>query len=265
MTLPKPLSPDSTQATALVQEQAQLAQAQAELTHARATLEAFSHAVSHDLRAHLRHITAYSGLLREELGAGMSSDATHFLDTVTQAARLLGQQMEGLVALSKLDRTQPKKVALDQPVLIALAQASLAQEAAGRQIDWQVADDFPVLHGDAAMVQQVWQHVLSNALKFTRPRAVARIQIGWQTEPHTGHCALFVKDNGVGFRVSATAHEQIFGVFRRLHSASEFEGLGLGLALARKLVERHAGSMAAEGGLDAGCVVRFSWPQALGH
>ncbi len=246
-------------------EAASLAQLQAELTQARAGMETFSHAVSHDLRAHLRHITAYSGLLREELGADMTSDATHYLDTVTQAARLLGQQMEGLVALSKLERMNPKKVALNQPALIAQALAGLAQEAAGRQIDWQVADDFPVLQGDAAMVQQVWTHLLSNALKFTRPRDVACIQVGWQAEPGTDQCTLFVKDNGVGFRLSANAQEQMFGVFRRLHSASEFEGLGLGLAVARKLVERHGGAMGAEGGLDAGCLVRFTLPHALAH
>ncbi len=240
-----------------------LVQLQAELSQAHAGAEAFTHAVSHDLRAHLRHITAYSSLLREELGADMTADATHFLDTVTQAARLLGQQMDGLVALSKLDRVTPKKVALDQPALIAQALAGLAKQTAGRQIDWQVADDFPVLHGDAAMVQQVWTHLLSNAIKFTRPQDGARIQVGWQTQPDSGHCELFVKDNGVGFRLSETAHEQMFGIFRRLHSASEFEGLGLGLALARKLVERHGGAMAAEGGLDAGCVVRFTLPQTL--
>ena len=240
-----------------------LVQLQAELAQAHAGAEAFTHAVSHDLRAHLRHITAYSGLLREELGAGMTADATHYLNTVTQAARLLGQQMEGLVALTRLDRVNPKKVVLNQPALIAQALAGLAQEAAGRQIDWQVADDFPALHGDAAMVQQVWGHLLSNALKFTCPRDVAHIQIGWRAQPDSGHCELFVKDNGVGFRLSETAHEQMFGVFRRLHSTNEFEGLGLGLALARKLVERHGGAMAAEGGLDAGCIVRFTLPQTL--
>ena len=258
-------SPSSSAAFGPASDAASLAQLQAELAQAHAGMEAFAHAVSHDLRAHLRHITAYSGLLREELGADMTADATHFLDTVTSAARLLGQQMDGLVALTKLDRTQPKKMALDQPVLIAQALAGLVQETAGRQIDWQVADDFPVLHGDAAMVQQIWAHLLSNAIKFTRPRDVARIQVGWQAEPHTGHCALFVKDNGVGFRLSATAQEQMFGVFRRLHSASEFEGLGLGLAMARKLVERHGGAMGAEGGLDTGCVVRFTLPQTLTH
>lgn len=241
---------------------ASLAQLQADLAQARAGVEVFSHAMSHDLRAHLRHITAYSGLLREELGSGLNSDATHYLDTVTQAARLLGLQMEGLVALSKLDRAKPKPVALNQPVLIAQALAGLAQDTTGRQIDWQVADDFPVLQGDAAMVQQVWGHLLSNAIKFTRPRDLARIQVGWQVQPSSDHCVLFVKDNGVGFRLSATAQEQMFGVFRRLHSASEFEGLGLGLALARKLVECHDGAMKAEGGLDAGCTVRFTLPQA---
>jgi light-regulated signal transduction histidine kinase (bacteriophytochrome) len=240
---------------------ASLVQLQAELAQSRAGAQAFAQAVSHDLRAHLRHITAYTGLLREELGADMTADASHYLNTVTEAARLLGQQMGGLVALTQLDRVNPKKVALNQATLIAQARSGLAQEASGRQIEWQVADDFPALQGDAAMVQEVWTHLLSNAIKFTRPRAVARIQIGWQAEPDTGHCALFVKDNGVGFRWSATAHEQMFGVFRRLHSASEFDGLGLGLALARKLVERHGGAMAAEGGLDAGCLVRFTLPQ----
>ena len=243
-------------------EAASLAQLQAELAQARAGAETFSHAISHDLRTHLRHITAYSGLLREELGAGLTSDATHYLDTVTTAARLLGQQMEGLVALSQLERVNPKKVALNQPALIAQSLAGLAHQTAGRQIDWRVADDFPVLQGDAAMVQQVWGHLLSNAIKFTRPRDVARIQVGWQAHAGTNNYVLFVKDNGVGFRLSATAQEQMFGVFRRLHSASEFEGLGLGLALARKLVERHGGAMEAEGGLDAGCAVRFTLPQA---
>ena len=237
-----------------------LTQLQAELTQARATLDAYSHAVSHDLRAHLRHITAYAGLLREELGADLTSDATHYLDTVTQAARLLGQQMEGLLALSKLDRITPKKVALDQATLVAQALADLAPQTAGRQIDWQVANDFPALQGDAAMVQQVWGHLLSNAIKFTRPRPVARIQVGWQLQSDTDRCALFVRDNGVGFRLSAGAQEQVFGVFRRSHPASEFEGLGLGLALARKLVKRHGGDMAAEGSSDAGCVIRFTLP-----
>ena len=265
MTLPEPPSPAAHQATELAQGQAQLAQLQAELAQARAGMDAYSHALAHDLRAHLRHITAFSGLLREELGTDMTSDATHFLNTVTQAARLLGLQMEGLVALSKLDRVNPKKVALNQSALIAQALAGLAQETAGRQIAWQVADDFPALQGDAAMVQQVWTHLLSNAIKFTRPRDVARIQVGWQAQSGTGQCTLFVKDNGVGFRLSANAQEQMFGVFRRLHPASEFEGLGLGLALARKLVERHGGAMGAEGGLDAGCLVRFTLPHALAH
>jgi light-regulated signal transduction histidine kinase (bacteriophytochrome) len=235
-----------------------LAQLQAELAQARAGMEAFTYAVAHDLRAHLRHITAYSGLLREELGAGLNADATQYMDTVTQAARLLGQQMEGLVALSKLDRITPKKVPLDQSALITQALAKLAHESAGRQIDWQVADDFPQLQGDATMVQQVWSHLLSNAIKFTRPRDKAVIQIGWQVQPVTGHCAFFVQDNGVGFNVPTP--DQMFGVFRRLHPASEFEGLGLGLALARKLVERHKGEIWAQSERDAGCLIRFTLP-----
>jgi light-regulated signal transduction histidine kinase (bacteriophytochrome) len=233
----------------------QLAAAQAELVD-------FAYTVSHDLRANLRHISAYAGLVREDLGHSASVDAgvASYLDTITNSARLMGLQIDGLMALSQLDRASLQSEALDLRALLEQARAALAGEAAGRAIDWQVADDFPAVLGDAALVRQIWGQLLSNALKFTRPRSQAVIQVGWQLPSGATHCTLFVRDNGVGF--NPKQQDQLFHVFRRLHSANEFEGVGMGLALTRKLVERMDGEVKAEGELDHGCRVSFTLPLA---
>lgn len=242
-----------------LQEQ-ELNRLRAELQAARDALGDFAYVVSHDLRANLRHITAYAGLVREELGDAPPAEALSYLDTVTSAARLMGRQIDGLMAWSMLDRAELDATTLDVRALIEEARQALAGEAAGRRIDWQVAADLPPLRGDAALVRQLLGHLLSNALKFTRPRTSAVIQIGWQPPAEDGRCTLFVQDNGVGF--NPQQQSKLFHVFQRLHSASEFEGLGLGLALARKIVERHGGSIRAEGEPDAGCCVRFTLPLA---
>lgn len=241
------------------QEQ-ELSRLRAELQAARDALGDFAYVVSHDLRANLRHISAYAGLVREELGAAPPAEALTYLDTVTSAAKLMGRQIDGLMAWSRLDRAEMDNATLDVRGLLEEARQALADEAAGRQIDWQVAADLPPLRGDAALVRQLLGHLLSNALKFTRPRAPAVIHIGWQPPANEGLCTLFVRDNGVGF--NPQQQDKLFHVFQRLHSASEFEGLGLGLALARKIVERHGGSIRAEGKPDAGCCIRFTLPLA---
>lgn len=246
-------------APASPQEQ-ELARLQAELQAARDALGDFAYVVSHDLRANLRHITAYAGLVREELGDALAEDVAHYLDTVTNAAKLMGRQIDGLMAWSQLDRTVLEPEVLDLRVLLAEARQGLESEAAGRQIDWQVAPNLPPLRGDAALVRQLLAHLLSNALKFTRPRTPAVVQVGWESSAEAGWCVLFVRDNGVGF--NPQQQDKLFHVFQRLHSAGEFEGLGLGLALARKIVERHGGSICAEGAPDAGCCIRFTLPLA---
>ncbi len=241
------------------QEQ-ELNRLRAELQAARDALGDFAYVVSHDLRANLRHISAYAGLVREELGDSTPADVVSYLDTVTNAAKLMGRQIDGLMAWSQLDRTELDAATLDVQALVAEARHALAAEAAGRQIDWQVAADLPPLRGDAVLLRQLFAHLLSNALKFTRPRAPAVISIGWQPPAEDGLCLLFVRDNGVGFNPQQQG--KLFHVFQRLHSASEFEGQGLGLALARKIVERHGGSIRAEGALDAGCCIHFTLPLA---
>jgi len=246
-------------APASPQEQ-ELVRLRAELQAARDALGDFAYVVSHDLRANLRHITAYAALVREELGDVPPAEALTYLDTVTSAARLMGRQIDGLMAWSQLDRVELDAATLDVHALIEEVCQALAGEAAGRQVDWQVAADLPPLRGDAALLRQLLGHLLSNALKFTRPRTPAVIHIGWQPPVENGLCLLFVRDNGVGF--NPQQQDKLFHVFQRLHSASEFEGLGLGLALARKIVERHGGSIRAEGEPDAGCCIRFTLPLA---
>ncbi len=237
----------------------ELERLQAELQSARAALGDFAYVVSHDLRAQLRHITAYSGLLREELQGQLNGDAAHFLDTVTQAAQLMGRQIDGLMAWSLLDRVALQPMAVEASMLVHEAQQALAREAAGRTVQWQVSDTLPRLHGDAALLRQLFSHLLSNALKFTRTRDTAVIEIGSEAAAD-GRAAIYVRDNGVGYNPIQQA--KLFHVFQRLHSAGQFEGLGLGLALSRKIVERHGGDIHIEGALDAGCRVGFTLPRA---
>lgn len=229
----------------------------AELDAARAALGDFAYVVSHDLRAQLRHITAYSDLLREELEGRLSGDAAQFLDTVTHAARLMGRQIDGLKEWAQLDRVELQPMAIDTGALLAEVQQALAEQARGRQVQWQVAAELPSLRGDGALLRQLFTHLLSNALKFTRPRETAVIEIGAEAAP-PGFVALQVRDNGVGYNPAQQA--KLFHVFQRLHSASQFEGLGLGLALSRKIVERHGGSIVMEGAVDAGCRVTVTLP-----
>jgi two-component system OmpR family sensor kinase len=235
-------------------------QLERQLAAARAGLADFAYTVSHDLRASLRHIRAYTELVCEELGQSVDAGVMSYLDTVTNSARLMGQQIDALMALSQLDRVSPQIETLDVREPLARARIALEGEATGRTIDWQLAEDFPTVLADAAMLQQIWSQLLSNALKFTGPRAQAEIRVGWQPLPGARHCSLFVQDNGVGF--DPKQQDKLFQVFRRLHSASEFEGMGMGLALTRKLVERLGGEVRAEGALDAGCRVSFSLPLA---
>jgi len=238
----------------------ELERLRSELQGARAALGDFAYAVSHDLRANLRHITSYAALLREEAGPALTGEPAGYLATVSNAARLMGRQIDGLMAWSQLDRAELHETVLDTGALIAEARAQLADECAGRPIDWQVPAGLPALRGDGALLRQLLVHLLSNALKFSRPRLTAVIQLGWQPGDAADQVELFVRDNGVGF--DPARQDKLFHVFQRLHSASQFEGLGLGLALSRKIVERHGGRIRAEAGPDAGCRISFSLPLA---
>lgn len=232
---------------------------QRELSQARAELEGFTYSVSHDLRASLRHVSAYVQIIREDLGDQSNAAAAAHLDTVSQAARQMQRQIDGLMELSRLTRAEMQLSTLDAGQLVRDVCAALAPVLAGRVVQWQVASDFPALKGDPALIRQALTQLLSNAAKFTGTRAVAEIKVSWQMTD-SGLCALTVADNGAGF--NPQYQDKLFHAFQRLHSARQFEGIGMGLALTRKIVERHGGAVWASGAPDAGCSFSFTLPLA---
>jgi light-regulated signal transduction histidine kinase (bacteriophytochrome) len=149
--------------------------------------------------------------------------------------------------------------AVDLAELMPDVLASLAPALAERTLAWHVAPDMPPLRADAALMQEVLEHLLSNAIKFTARRPVATVDITWQATDG-GLCTVTVRDNGAGFNPQYSA--KLFHAFQRLHTTREFDGLGMGLALTRKIIERHGGTVMAQGEVDAGCRVSFTLPLA---
>ncbi|TSE33930.1 sensor histidine kinase [Tepidimonas charontis] len=230
-------------------------------------LEAFAYSVSHDLRAPLRHITAYLGLLREDLGVPVSDAVQEDLATIDEAAARMGQLIEGLLAFARLGRAALQR----QPVpMLDLLLSSInrvqhdpALRRAPGEYELHLPATLPVVDGDPLLLSQVWDNLLGNAFKYSRPRHPAVIQVEGGVQPAAGggQEAIFrVRDNGVGFDDRHASN--LFGVFQRLHRPQEFEGTGIGLALCRRIVERHGGRIGATARPDAGATFWFTLPLA---
>ena len=226
-------------------------------------LEAFSYSVSHDLRAPLRHISSFVDMLREDLGPDADASAIKHLSTIANSAQHMGQLIEGLLAFSRLGRAP---LARREVAMGALLQSSLnrvqhdpALQRPADQVHWQLPTDMPTVQGDAMLLSQVWDNLLSNALKYSRKREVANIAVSWRLDT-SGELVFTVQDNGVGFDPKRA--DRLFGVFQRLHRTSEFEGTGIGLALCRRIVERHGGRIWADSEPGAGSRFCFALPSA---
>lgn len=228
-----------------------------QLLAANRDLESFSYSVSHDLRSPLRHISSFVSLLEEHLGVERDETTSRYLGTIGNSARHMSQLIDGLLAFSRLGRAAVNIAPVDFNHLVSAVVSQIAHDTEGRVVDWQIAPDLPVVHGDALLLREVWANLLGNAFKYTRPRERALIDVGWHIEPVRGY-VFSVRDNGVGFDTKYS--QKLFGVFQRLHRASEFEGTGIGLALTRRIVERHGGSVWAESRLGEGSVFHFSLP-----
>jgi signal transduction histidine kinase len=227
----------------------------AELEAANKELESFSYSVSHDLRAPLRHIDGFSQMILDRHGEQMPPDALRLLKQVTAGARRMGHLIDDLLAFSRLGR-QPltvRPVSVDAIVRETLEE--LSKEQAGRTVDVRIGP-LPECAGDKGLLKQVYANLLGNAFKFTRKREVAVIEVGFAGDRLTG--AYFVKDNGAGFNPRYV--DRLFGVFQRLHSASEFEGTGVGLSIVQRIVQRHGGRIWAEGDVDKGAAFHFTLP-----
>ncbi|WP_066253624.1 PAS domain-containing sensor histidine kinase [Hydrogenophaga flava] len=228
-----------------------------QLLAANKDLESFSYSVSHDLRSPLRHISSFVSLLEEHLADKGDDTTQRYLGTIGNSARHMSQLIDGLLAFSRLGRSAVNVMPVDFTMLVEAVVSQIAHDTEGRVVDWVVAPDLPVVQGDALLLREVWANLLGNAFKYTRPRERARIEVGWSVDPAVGY-TFYVKDNGVGFDTKYA--QKLFGVFQRLHRASEFEGTGIGLALTRRILERHGGSIWAESQQGEGSTFHFSLP-----
>ncbi len=239
--------------------QQRVEQLERELAQARLALEDFTYSVSHDLRASLRHVISYLRIAREDLGDGLDPAVSAHLDTAAGAAAQMGRLMDGLMELSRVGRAVMQQGEVDLVRMVDDLRRTLQDKAEGRQIVWSIAPDLPRVRGDMAMLSQMLGCLLDNAMKFSRDSASSQIAVQWNLLEH-GLCEIHIQDNGVGF--DPRMQDRLFRVFQSLHSARQFDGIGVGLALARRVVERHGGQIRASSGPGLGCRVSLSLPLA---
>ncbi len=236
----------------------ELQQSVDELTSVNQELEAFTYSVSHDLRAPLRHISGFSELLERHVGGALDEKGKRYLGTIGAAVVRMGMLIDDLLMFSRIGRGElhAGPVRLDDVVQAVLPE--LGQEIARRKVRLELRP-LPVVHGDSALLQVVFANLLSNALKYTRPREEPRVEVGTDAA-RDGRVVVFVRDNGVGFDMQYVG--KLFGVFQRLHSPEEFEGTGIGLATVQRIVHKHAGLVWAEGAVEKGATFYVALPPA---
>lgn len=231
----------------------------AELTSANQELEAFSSSVAHDLRAPLRAINGYAQVVLNDHAQALDDAGRRKLDSIIDRARKMGDLIDDLLEFSRVGRAAVQQSALDMNLLVQETAAEALAHCPERKIELSVGK-LPAASGDRAMLRQLWVNLICNAIKYTRPRAQAKIEVGGSF--HAGEDVYWIKDNGVGFQMEY-AHK-LFGVFQRLHSAKEFEGTGVGLALVKRIVSRHGGRVWAQGEPGKGATFSFTLPRKGG-
>ncbi|MBB6092953.1 light-regulated signal transduction histidine kinase (bacteriophytochrome) [Povalibacter uvarum] len=217
-------------------------------------LESFSYSISHDLRAPFRHIVGYTQLLRDR-EKNLSEKAQHYLESINEAAATAGQLVDDLLSFSHLGRTSLAHGNVDMNKLLQEVLRTVEPDIRERQVVWQL-ERLPSAWGDAAMLRQALVNLIGNAIKYSRDRTPATISV--RGDGNERECIYEVRDNGVGFDMRYV--HKLFGVFQRLHRMEDFEGTGIGLALTKRIVERHGGWISAEGEVDRGACFRFAIP-----
>lgn len=228
----------------------------ARLESANKELEAFSYSVSHDLRAPLRHLNGYAHALAEDFEAVLGDKGQEYLGNITKAVEQMNALIEDLLSFARAGQQLLEATEVDFKELVRHVIAEMAPEQGPRQIQW-VVQPLPKVHGDAAMLRQVWVNLISNAIKYTRQKDQARIEIGCELSSDQEQI-FFVRDNGAGFDMKYAT--RLFGLFQRLHNRDQFEGTGLGLANVRRIINRHSGRTWAEGEPGEGATLYFSLP-----
>jgi len=229
-----------------------------QLESANKELEAFSYSVSHDLRAPLRHIDGFASMLAAHAAEALDEKSRRYVQVITDAAKRMGRLIDDLLSFSRHGRADLNFVPVKLSGLVEEVRRQLGSEVAGRSITWKIGP-LPEMKVDVAMMHQVFANLIGNAVKYTRRRDEAVIEIG--AEISAEEVTVFVRDNGAGF--NPKYKDRLFGVFQRLHSESEFEGTGVGLANVKRIIHRHGGRTWAEGEVDQGATFYFALPIAM--
>ncbi|HEL3160459.1 TPA: PAS domain-containing protein [Stenotrophomonas maltophilia] len=239
----------------------------AQVSEVNRELEAFSYSVSHDLRAPLRHVAGFSDKLSRHLGDAADDKSRHYLEVISSSARRMATLIDDLLVYSRLGRAAMRQQTVDMQSLVADTRAMLDSnlqaeaESSGHahHVEWSIAP-LPIVVGDENMIRQVWLNLLGNAVKYSGNREPAKIRVDYQPQPDGGH-QFTVSDNGAGFDMAYAG--KLFGVFQRLHKASDYPGTGIGLASVRRVLTRHGGRIWAEAEPDVGATFHFYLPPAI--
>jgi PAS domain S-box-containing protein len=242
----------------VIERTAQYEAANKSLEAANKELEAFSYSVSHDLRAPLRAIDGFAHILADEYGDKLDETALRHLHVIRRNVGRMADLIDDLLAFSRMSRAEMTLIPVNMESLVREAFEDVRSAVPERNIELRLGP-MPPARGDRAMIRQVLVNLLSNAVKFTASRPIAVIEVEGGTV-EDGQNAYRVKDNGVGFDMRFA--DKLFAVFERLHGAGEFEGTGIGLAIVKRVINRHGGKVWGEGKVDEGACMHFTLPQA---
>ena len=220
-------------------------------------LEAFAYSVSHDLRAPVRHIAGFTELLQKHAGPALDGNGRHHIEMILDSAKRMGSLVDDLLAFSRIGRAETQKTTVDLEQLVKSIVNEIEPDTRDRHVAWRIGD-LPNCYGDPSMLRLVFANLVWNAVKFTRTREHAEIQID-SLNHSPDEIIVFVKDNGVGFDMKYK--DKLFGVFQRLHSQEAFEGTGIGLATVQRIVHRHSGRTWGKGAVDNGATFYVALPK----
>jgi PAS domain S-box-containing protein len=223
-------------------------------------LEAFAYSISHDLRAPLRHMAGFTELLQKKISSVVDEKSKHYILMMLDSAKRMGNLIDDLLAFSRIGRAETQRTLVSLEQLVREALTEVRDDTEGRNIAWKIGA-LPDFYGDRSMLRLVLVNLISNAIKFTRTRPQAEIEIGC-ADGNSDDLVVFVRDNGVGFDMKYV--NKLFGVFQRLHQSDAFEGTGIGLATVQRIIHRHGGKVWAEGVVDSGATFYFSAPKPQG-
>lgn len=219
-------------------------------------LKSFSYSISHDLRAPIRHINTFTKLLYDEIKDYLNENSNKIYNNIIYSANKMANLIDDLLNFFRLSRNEMNLIRVDLNKIIFEIKEYFSNELLDRNIEWNIKE-LPIVFGDASMLRQVVTNLISNAIKYTRNKNNAIIEIGSKKSNYQN--IIFIKDNGVGF--SEKYIDKLFGVFQRLHSEKEFEGTGIGLAIVKRIIMRHGGKVWAEGKIKKGATFYFSLPK----